>query len=105
MAKHRFTSLIAAAAAATLVAPSVSAAERSQNVEHSDLDLSTESGQAAFKTRIMRAVRNVCAFPQARTSFERLDQLQCETRAKASAMSKAEKTIARYGGTVKVALD
>lgn len=105
MAKYRLTSLIAAAAITALAAPSLSAAERHQNVEHSDLDLSTEAGQAKFKTRIMRAVRNVCAFPQAKTMFERQDQLQCEARAKTSAMAKAAKTIARYGSNVKVALD
>ena len=105
MAKYRLTSLVAAAAVATLAAPSLSAAERQKNVEYSDLDLSTQAGQAKFKKRIMTAVRNVCAFPTAKTSFERLDQQQCETRAKIAAMAKAAKTIARYGGSVKVALD
>lgn len=105
MAKYRFTSLLAAATIATLAAPSLSAADRHQTVEHDDLDLSTEAGQAKFKARIMRAVRNVCAFPQAKSSAERLDQQQCETRAKTSAMRKASQTIARRGGNVKVALD
>ncbi|MEW6577479.1 UrcA family protein [Sphingorhabdus buctiana] len=106
MAKSMFRSLMAAAAvSATLAAAPVSAADRHQKVQYDDLDLSTEAGQSIFKSRVIRAVRNVCAFPQARTSFERLDQVQCEARAKAAAMSKAEKTIARHGGTVKVALD
>jgi|GEM_PF-923271 UrcA family protein len=106
MAKNVFRSMIATAAVAvTLASAPAHAADRHQKVEYSDLDLSTEAGQAKFKSRVMRAVRNVCAFPQARTSFERLDQLQCEARAKSVAMNKAEKTIARLGGTVKVALD
>lgn len=105
MAKNRFNMLVAAAAMVTFAAPSLQAAEKSVMVKYSDLDLSTESGQAAFKSRILRAVRNVCTFPSSKTAYERLDQFKCEARAKTAAMTKAEKTIARYGGTVKVALD
>ncbi|MCC6479202.1 UrcA family protein [Sphingorhabdus sp.] len=105
MARFRFTSLVAAATIAMVTAPSLSAADRHQTVEHHDLDLSTEAGQAKFKARIMRAVRNVCAFPQAKSAADRLDQQQCEVRAKTSAMRKASQTIARRGGNVKVAVD
>jgi UrcA family protein len=105
MAKYRFPALIAATAFTMIAAPSVSAAERHQYVEYSDLDLSTQQGQDKFKSRIMRAVRNVCAFPQAKSAADRLDQQQCEARAKTVAMNKAAKTIARHGGNVKVALD
>ncbi|MBK6708226.1 MAG: UrcA family protein [Sphingomonadales bacterium] len=105
MARYRLTSLVAAATIATLAAPSLSAAERQRNVEYHDLDLSTEAGQAKFKARIMRAVRNVCASPSAKSLVDRKDQLQCEARAKISAMAKAAKTIARYGSNVKIALD
>lgn len=104
MAKYRFPSLIAAAAVAALAAPSLSAATRHQNVEYGDLDLSTERGQSEFKSRILRAVRNVCA-PLAKTAAEQRDQQRCETRAKTNAMTKAARTIARHGTNVKVAID
>ena len=105
MAKYRLASLVAATAAMTLVAPSLSAAERHKNVEYSDLDLSTQAGQAKLKSRIMRAVRNVCIYPEAKSLQERRDQQQCEARAKNNAMTKAAQTIARNGGSAKVALD
>lgn len=104
--------LLATAATGSLLlaSPAVSAAsplmkERTTLVKYSDLDLSTAAGQEQFKKRVNRAVRRVCSMPHANTSFERNDQLACETRAKTAAMQKASQTIARHGGNVKVALD
>lgn len=78
---------------------------RTIEVKYSDLNLSTELGQDRFKQRVMRAVRNVCAYPEAKTAADRADEQQCRARAKTNAMRKAGQTIARYGGSVKVALD
>ena len=94
-----------AAASLSITPAFASATERTIEVHHTDLDLSTEAGQAKFKQRVMRAVRNVCAFPPAKSIAEYEDQKQCQTRAKTSAMRKAAQTIARNGGQVKVALD
>ena len=105
MAKTRFVSLVAAAALASIAATPTIAAERQIRVEHGDLDLSTSAGQAKFKSRITRAVRNVCAFPSVKTAYERLDRDRCEARAKTSAMRQAGEKIARNGVQVKVALD
>jgi UrcA family protein len=105
MARKIGLTLMPLIAAVGLVAAPAHAGERQTLVHHTDLDLSTEVGQAKFKQRVMRAVRNVCAFPSAKTLAERQDQIQCEARAKTSAMRKAAQTIARNGGQVKVALD
>jgi len=94
-----------AAASFAIVPAYASTTERTIEVHHTDLDLSTQAEQAKFKQRIMRAVRNICAFPSAKTIAEYNDQKQCQTRAKTSAMRKAAQTIARNGGQVKVALD
>ena len=94
------------AAASFVIAPAyASTTERTIEVRHTDLDLSTEAGQVKFKQRVMRAVRNVCAFPPAKTIADYNDQKQCQTRAKTTAMQQAAQTIARNGGQVKVALD
>jgi UrcA family protein len=95
---------LAAFAAIALVTPA-HAGDRHKQVQYSDLDLSTLQGQEKFKTRVMRAVRSVCAFPSAKTAADRLDRDRCEARAKTSAMRKVGQTIARHGGNVKVALD
>jgi UrcA family protein len=105
MAKTRYLSLIAACAVSVSFAPAASAGERQRLVEHSDLDLSTSAGQATLKKRVNSAVHGVCAFPSARTAAERIDQQRCETRARTSAMRQAGQTIARYGASVKVAID
>lgn len=113
MAKFRFqlcSTLLAAplllgATSSVAAAADSNSVERHRAVEYSDLDLATQAGQSKFKARIMRAVRGVCALPSAKTAFERADQAACETKAKATAMKKAERTIARHGGSVKVALD
>lgn len=105
MAKTRFVSFVAAAALASMAATPTIAAERQVRVEHGDLDLSTASGQAKFKSRITRAVRSVCEYPSVKTAYERLDRDRCEARAKTSAMRQAGEKIARNGVQVKVALD
>ena len=105
MARKIGLTLMPLIAAVGLVVAPAYAGERQALVRHTDLDLSTEVGQAKFKQRVMRAVRNVCAFPSVKTLAQRQDQIQCEARAKTSAMQKAAQTIARHGGQVKVALD
>lgn len=105
MARSIYAKMIAAAAATALFAGAASAGERQRKVEHRDLDLSTELGQATFKKRVNSAVIGVCAFPSAKTAAERNDQRQCETRARTAAMRKASQVIARNGNSVKVALD
>ena len=107
MAKKTGFTLMPLLAAVSLIATPAFATttERQIDVHHNDLDLSTEAGQAKLKQRVMRAVRNVCAFPSVKTIAERNDQKQCESRAKTTAMRKAAQTIARNGGQVKVALD
>jgi UrcA family protein len=101
---HKAALTLAACAAIAMVSPA-QAMERNKRVQYSDLDLSTAQGQETFKSRTMRAVRSVCAFPSTRTAYERLDRDRCEARAKWKAMRSVEKTIARHGGNVKVALD
>ncbi|RDV06058.1 UrcA family protein [Sphingorhabdus pulchriflava] len=107
MAKKTGLTLLPLLAAASLTSTLAfaSTTERTIEVHHTDLDLSTETGQAKFKQRVMRAVRNVCAFPPAKTIADYNDQKQCQTRAKTTAMRQAAQTIARNGGQVKVALD
>jgi UrcA family protein len=104
MKKSNYALLVLAIAGLNTVSPAF-AQERQREVSYSDLDLSTEAGQAQFKKRILRAVRNVCALPPAKTASEHADQAACETNAKSSAMRTAGKVIARYGSSVKVALD
>ncbi len=94
--------LLACSAASAQIAPEK---VRTVEVRYSDLDLSTQFGQEKFKKRILRAVQNVCRHPIAQTAAERADEQLCRSRAKSAAMRKAEHTIARYGSSVKVALD
>ncbi len=96
---------VAALAATTLLASAASAGERQRLVRHADLDLSTAAGQATLKQRVNGAVRYVCAAPAASTLAQRADQRRCETRARTSAMRQAGQVIARYGASVKIALD
>lgn len=65
-------------------------------VEYVDLDLSTAKGQERLKTRVKQAVKQVCGSPRAISLRERMDQSRCEAEAIATAMPKAEHTIATY---------
>lgn len=105
MKKTMTCAMLALFACSAASAQTTSETVRTIEVRHSDLDLSTEVGQGEFKQRVLRAVRNVCAFPATKTAADRIDEQRCRTRAKTAAMRKAGATIARYGGNVKVALD
>jgi UrcA family protein len=105
MANPRTAALTLAVMASVALVSPAHAGERTKRVQHSDLDLSTVQGQETFKARVLRAVRSVCSQPTARVAFERLDRQRCEAKSRATAMRKAEQTIARHGGNVKVALD
>lgn len=93
MAKSDKWKQVAMAAATFIFASSASAGERQRSVDHSDLDLSTQMGQATLKKRVNSAVIGVCAFPSAKTAAERNDQKRCEARARTSAMRQAAKKL------------
>jgi UrcA family protein len=105
MAKSDKWKQVAMAAATFIFASSASAGERQRSVDHNDLDLSTQMGQATLKKRVNSAVIGVCAFPSAKTAAERNDQKRCEARARTSAMRQAAEKIARNGTSIKVAFD
>ncbi|MGL5838826.1 MAG: UrcA family protein [Sphingorhabdus sp.] len=105
MARKHFVSICAAFVATGLTSVTASAAERHRKVEYSDLDLSTQAGQAKFKERVNNAVRSVCAFPSTKSAADRIDEQRCAVRARTTAMRKAAQVIARNGNNVKVALD
>jgi UrcA family protein len=90
-----FATTLLAATTLAISAPA-SAHWKTKVVAHADLDLSTAKGQERFKTRVKQAVKQVCASPRAVTISEKLDQSRCETEAMASAMPRAERTIASY---------
>ncbi|MEQ1551970.1 UrcA family protein [Sphingorhabdus sp.] len=105
MLKTVTTTMLALLACSNVSAQTTHKSVRTIEVSHSDLDLSTQSGQDKLKQRVLRAVRNVCAFPAAKTAAEHSDQQKCRARAKTTAMREAGETIARFGSSVKVALD
>lgn len=105
MKKTVATVFVALLACSNVSAQTSHESVRTVEVHYTDLDLSTQAGQDKFKQRVLRAVRNVCAVPAAKTVAERADEQQCRARAKTAAMRKAGQTIARFGGNVKVALD
>lgn len=105
MKKIILSAMVALLACSTASAQTSHESVRSVEVRHSDLNLSTQFGQDKFKQRVLRAVHNVCAYPAVKTAADRADEQQCRSRAKTAAMRKAGQTIARYGGSVKVALD
>jgi UrcA family protein len=105
MANPRTAALTLAVMASVALVSPAHAGERTKRVQYSDLDLSTVQGQERFKARVLRAVRSVCAQPNPKLAYERLDVKRCEAKSRATAMRKAEQTIARHGGSVKVAID
>lgn len=91
----QFSFSILAASALAISTPAM-ADVKIKEVHHADLDLASAKGQERLKTRIKSAVRQVCRSPRAISLRERADQTRCETDAMASAMPKAEQTIAAY---------
>ena len=90
-----FATTILAVSALAISTPA-SADWKSKEVRHHDLDLSTEKGQSQLKTRVKKAVRQVCASPRAITLKDRIDQNRCQKDSMARAMPKAERTIAAF---------
>jgi len=56
----KIASLIMALSAVTLAVPAAAAAEPQLKVKYSDLDLSTEAGQATLNRRIDQSARQLC---------------------------------------------
>lgn len=96
MATPKLFSLSILAASALAISTPAMADVKTKEVHHADLDLASTDGQERLKTRVKSAVKQVCRSPRAITLKERLDQSRCESEAMASAMPKAEQTIAAY---------
>lgn len=105
MKKTILSAIVALLACSTASAQIEQEKVRTIKVHYTDLDLSTQLGQEKFKKRLLRAVDNVCRHPIVQTAAQGVDEQRCRTRAKTTAMRQAGQTIARYGGSVKVALD
>jgi UrcA family protein len=96
MATLKLFSLSMLAASALAISTPAMAVWKQKQVNHSDLDLSSASGQDRLKTRVKMAVKRVCANPRPVSGAERADQNRCEAESMARAMPKAEQTIAAY---------
>ena len=97
-----FSLAVLAASALALSTPAM-ADWKTKEVKHDDLDLSTIAGQERLMTRVKSAVKQVCGSPRAITINERLDEKKCKQAAMASAMPKAEQTVAAYLETRRIA--
>jgi UrcA family protein len=96
MATPKLFSFSVLAASALAISTPAMADWKHQEVQYSDLDLSSANGQQRFKSRVKMAVKQVCASPRAFNLAERADQSKCEKESMARAMPKAEKAIAAY---------
>jgi UrcA family protein len=96
---------IALSTAAALLAASAPAMAgvKSRPVQYKDLDLSSAAGQQRLEARIKSAVKSVCGDPRAYSLAEKQDRARCQRDALESAMPKAERTIARYKETIRMA--
>ena len=97
-----FSLAVLAASALALSTPAM-ADWKTKEVKHDDLDLSTIAGKERLMTRVKSAVKQVCGSPRAITINERLDERKCKQAAMASAMPKAEQTVAAYLETRRIA--
>lgn len=92
-------SIIAAGVAISVpatAAPSENLIVTKVQVDHSDLDLSSDKGQVKLQRRIRSAVREVCGNNTSRTLAETQIVMECQKQARADAMDKAEIAIALY---------
>ncbi len=85
-----------AAATACVVSVPATAGVKTKPVYYHDLDLASAKGQERLQARINNAVVQVCGSPRAFSLPEKADLARCEAQARASAMPKVERTIARY---------
>lgn len=92
----------AAVAAVAAITPAM-AGHKTKSVEYQDLDLSLRHDQARLQTRVKYAVKQVCGTPRAFSLAEKSDLARCEADAMAAAMPKAERTIARYKDSKRLA--
>lgn len=97
-----FSLAVFAASALALSAPAL-AEGKTKEVKYEDLDLSTVAGQERLMTRVKSAVKQVCGSPRAITINDRLNEKKCKEAAMASAMPKAEQTVAAYLETRRIA--
>ncbi len=99
-----FKTIALGSAAALLAASAPAMADvKTKQVQYRDLDLSSAAGQQRLATRIKSAVKSVCGDPRALTLAEKQDLARCQREALESAMPKAERTIARYKETKRLA--
>ncbi|MGB5076339.1 MAG: UrcA family protein [Sphingorhabdus sp.] len=103
MATPKLIPLSIAAASLLAISTPALADTKVKQVKHEDLDLSTANGQQRLKVRVKQAVKQVCGSPRAMTLRDRLDQNQCEAKAMANAMPKAERAIATYAERLRLA--
>lgn len=99
-----FKTIALTTAAALLAASAPAMAEiKSKPVQYSDLDLSSAAGQKRLATRIKSAVKSVCGSSRTISLAEKLDHERCKRDALESALPKADRTIARYKETKRMA--
>jgi UrcA family protein len=83
-------------ASALMATTPVLANEKTKEVRHADLDLSSAEGRARLETRIRQAVKQVCGSPRGITIVERQDQRNCEKAAYLKAAPVSEQVVAAY---------
>lgn len=96
MATPKLLTMTILAATSLAVSTPALADWKTKSVDYGDLDLSSAKGQERLMTRVKQAVKQVCGSPRAFTIKERADRLRCEVDATARAMPEAQKTIAAY---------
>ncbi len=96
MATPKLFTICALAASALAISTPATAGWKTKKVQYDDLDLSAAQGQDRLKARVKQAVRQVCGDPRAITLKERTDLRNCESSAMARAMPKADRQIAAY---------
>lgn len=97
------TFALGTAAALLAVSAPAMADVKTKQVQYNDLDLSSAAGQKRLATRIRSAVKSVCGNLRAASLAEKQDMARCQRDAMESAMPKADRTIASYTATKRVA--
>ena len=95
--------MLSSAGALLAVSAPAMADVKTSEVQYQDLDLTSAAGQNRLATRIRSAVKSVCGNARVASLAEKQDVLRCQRAAMESAMPKAERTIARYAETKRVA--
>ena len=90
-------------AAAALSTPAM-AEFKTRQVQHDDLDLSTDKGKQRLAMRIKNAVEQVCAAPLAFTLKEKLDLARCKRDAMEQAKPQAARAVAAYQNGKRLAI-